>query len=78
MKHFEITGTVFSGLGEAGNYMNMPEYKERFRKYLGFSTYLGTLNLKIAKDDLQKISSLEAILIPGFSVGSRNFDSIKC
>jgi riboflavin kinase len=74
----KITGIVFSGTKEASKYMDMIEYKERFNSILGFVPFLGTLNLKIADEDIPKIEKLEPIVIEGFSVGEKKFDSIKC
>lgn len=74
----KITGIVFSGAKEASKYMDMIEYKERFNSILGFVPFSGTLNLKVADEDIPKIEKLEPIIIDGFSVGEKKFDSIKC
>lgn len=76
----EVTGTVFSGMGEGSYYMSRKKYKEGILKYLGFEPYPGTLNVKI--DD--RFSNLSEMLptIKGFYVDpfeeeGRKFGGIK-
>ena len=74
-------GTLFSGLGEGAYYISQAGYKKQFSEKLGFEPYPGTLNLRVRKEDQEKVRMLEAspfILIEGFTDGSRSFGPAKC
>ena len=76
-----IGGAVSSGLGEGAFYMRQKGYKEQFRKKLWFEPYEGTLNLRIAMQDLPKLEVLRetpGIEISGFDATGRTFGGAKC
>ncbi len=76
-----IAGSVASGLGEGAFYMRQKGYKDQFRKKLWFEPYEGTLNLKIAGQDLAKLRILEenpGIEISGFEAAGRTIGGAKC
>ncbi len=71
-----IRGTVTSGLGEGAFYMKQRGYREQFRRKLGYEPYEGTLNLRLAADELSKLDILReeaGIRIEGFTDGGRTF-----
>jgi len=80
--HLVICGEVVSGLKEGGYYMRVPEYKDQFKRKLGFSPYPGTLNLKMKnEEDIKSRQELErfgGINIEGFIKDGRTFGSVKC
>jgi len=78
--HMVIIGNIISGLGEGQYYVNQPEYQEQFQKKLWFKPYEGTLNVKIANQELPKLEILrkaEGISITGFEKEGRTFGDVK-
>ena len=47
----KITGTIQSGRGEAGQFLDIDWVREQCQKICGFTSYPGTLNLKIGRED---------------------------
>jgi len=71
-----LTGRVFRGLGEGGFYVSLAEYREWFRRYLGFDPYPGTLNLRLDPDSVVKrklLESYDGFRIPPMSRGDRSY-----
>jgi len=71
-----IGGTVFSGKGEGSKYIGLLWVKEQIVRKLGFVPYVGTLNIRLTKNDVRKVGralkDAEAIEISpkaGFSRG---------
>jgi riboflavin kinase, archaea type len=52
-------GTVFSGEGRGKKYVALPWFKGQVEEKLGFSPYLGTLNLRLTGKNAEKRSLLE-------------------
>ena len=52
-------GTVFSGEGNGKKFVDLPWVKQQIEEKLGFSPYLGTLNLRLTEKDAEKRSLLE-------------------
>lgn len=73
-------GRVFSGIGDGRYYMRV--YRRILREKLGFTPFLGTLNLKVStNEDLRMVQELRmrpAIEIREFSAGDRRFGSGRC
>ncbi|MCX8172705.1 MAG: winged helix-turn-helix domain-containing protein/riboflavin kinase [Archaeoglobaceae archaeon] len=72
--------TVFSGLGEGRYYVSLEGYRRQFIEKLGIDPFPGTLNLKIAKEDLilkKRLDAEEGIKIEGFKAENRSFGSAK-
>ncbi|MBN2518482.1 MAG: CTP-dependent riboflavin kinase [Candidatus Altiarchaeota archaeon] len=59
MQDKRLTGTVFSGKGEGRKYIEI--YRDRLKERIGFSPYLGTLNLKV-----DRMPDLDYEIIRGF------------
>jgi riboflavin kinase len=71
-----LAGRLFRGLGEGGFYVSLAEYKEWFRRYLGFDPYPGTLNLRLEPESIAKRKLLEGydgFRIPPMSRGERSY-----
>ncbi len=78
----EISGTLFTGLGEGAYYVALPGYRRQFISNLGFDPFPGTLNLRlISKIDRSLRRDLEhraGISIEGFDDGERTYGRAKC
>ena len=55
----EISGTVFSGKGEGKKFVALPWVQRQITQKLGFSPYLGTLNLRLSSENIAKRTQLE-------------------
>ncbi len=73
-----ISGTVISGVKEGNYYVSQEEYQNQFAEKLGFRAFPGTLNLKINKEELSKLSHKKPIRIEGFSKEERTFGGLAC
>ncbi|MCL5068015.1 MAG: CTP-dependent riboflavin kinase [Thaumarchaeota archaeon] len=78
----DITGTVFSGLGEGAYYISLKGYKKQFISRLGFDPFPGTLNLRLSSAVDRKIKSelnlAKGIHIDGFKDGKRTYGGAEC
>jgi len=72
-----VVGEVVSGVGEGAYYVRL--YSERFRDYLGFDPYPGTLNVRVLfpKTIFGALVNLRPVLIPGFVKNGRTFGDVK-
>ncbi len=72
-----IIGEVVSGLGEGAYYVRL--YTPRFREYLGFEPYPGTLNVRVLfpKTVFDALCNARPIIIPGFTKEGRTFGDVK-
>lgn len=52
-------GTVFSGTGKGKEFVELPWFMHQVEEKLGFSPYLGTLNLRLTGDNIERRSLLE-------------------
>lgn len=78
-KSKKITGSVVSGLGEGSYYLSQPKYLAQLGEALGFTPFLGTLNLRISEAELKNfLEGMQPVFIGGFSAGGRTFGSSKC
>ena len=71
-----LHGTVVSGLGEGRYFMSQSGYAEQMRKLLGFTPYEGTLNIKVAADELHKVEEMKSAAgmeISGFDRSGKHF-----
>ncbi|MCK4439565.1 CTP-dependent riboflavin kinase [Candidatus Bathyarchaeota archaeon] len=59
MKTLSIKGSVSSGKGEGAKFIQLSWVKERITEKLGFTPYPGTLNLKLAKEEIRRRGLLE-------------------
>lgn len=75
-----ISGTVFSGLGEGKYYLSREGYKSQFDRLLGYVPFPGTLNLKTRREDWNKLILLRSsagIHVDGFVAEGRTFGAVK-
>ena len=59
MSEIVFLGKVFSGHGNGKKFLEMPWVKKQIEEQLGFSPYLGTLNLHLTGKNAEKRSLLE-------------------
>ena len=59
MPKIVFEGTVFSGEGEGKKFVELPWFKRQVGEKLGFSPYLGTLNLHLSIKEAEKRMLLE-------------------
>ena len=83
-----VKGKVFSGSGEGAKFIELPWVRKQIAEKLGFIPYLGTLNIKLAKDGvkvkklLEKAKSIEISPVNGFCRGrcikACLMDNVEC
>ncbi len=59
MPQIVFVGTVFSGEGRGKKFVELPWFKRQVEDKLGFSPYLGTLNLRLLGKETEKRKELE-------------------
>jgi len=77
----ELHGTVTSGMGEGRHYISLPGYMEQFESKLGYSPFLGTLNVDLADESVRergRLSSYEPITIEGWEDDDRTYGPAYC
>ena len=77
--HVTLHGKVVGGMGEGGYYINQKQYMDQFLTKLGFKPFEGTLNVKVAKEDLDKlyvVRNMPGHLIEGFEKDGRTFGKV--
>lgn len=78
----ELTGVVFSGLGEGSYYVTIEGYRKQFIKKLGFDPYPGTLNVRLTsimeKKQRKDLEYYSGIPIEGFNDEYRTYGGAKC
>jgi riboflavin kinase len=88
MDTLRIEGKVFSGKGEGSRFIRLPWVKKQIEEKLGFTPFLGTLNLRLSengaklKEQLKKRNSIEILPAEGFYRGkcfkAYLMDSLEC
>jgi riboflavin kinase len=76
-----FAGEVASGLGEGRYYLSQPGYVLQFTERLGYTPYPGTLNVRVAATDREKLDAArhwKGIRIDGFEAGGRTFGGATC
>lgn len=74
----ELEGKVSLGFGEGRYYVSQEPYLGQFKKLLGFRPYLGTLNIVVEQEKLEKfLLNSKPIFIEGFSTKERSFGNLK-
>ena len=75
MNSITLEGTVITGEGNGKKYMGLPWVKQQVKEKLGYTPYLGTLNLKLTKENvahrklLFKAKSTIICPVEGYCVG---------
>ncbi|MBS7636862.1 CTP-dependent riboflavin kinase [Candidatus Bathyarchaeota archaeon] len=70
-----LKGKIFSGSGEAARFTALPWVKRQIKEKLGFTPYLGTLNLKLTGEYagvrklLENLEAIEILPEPGYCSG---------
>jgi len=77
--HVTLRGKIVTGMGEGGYYITQKPYMDQFQCKLDFRPYEGTLNVKVAKEDLGKlevIRNMPGHVIDGFEKDGRTFGKV--
>ena len=77
--HVTLHGKIVTGMGEGGYYITQKPYMDQFVHKLRFKPFEGTLNVKVAKEDLDKlevIRNMPGHLIDGFEKDGRTFGKV--
>ncbi len=59
MKRIRLTGKVFSGKGDGKRFLSLKWVKEQIKQKLGFTPYLGTLNILLSGESIKRRKTLE-------------------
>jgi riboflavin kinase, archaea type len=59
LKKTELEGTVFTGEGNGKKYIALPWVKRQLKEKLGITPFLGTLNLKLTPQNIQRRKKLQ-------------------
>jgi len=59
LKRVELNGTVFSSRGEGKKFLELPWVKRQIKQKLGFTPYLGTLNVMLSEESVKRKKLLE-------------------
>ncbi len=87
MQKIVFKGTVFSGKGEGRKFIDLPWVKQQIEEKLGFTPYLGTLNIRLSKEDIKQKKLLQnaprSPISPekGYCTGTlikANIDQLEC
>ena len=74
-----LTGVVKDGFGEGRFYMSQEQYKKQFQSMLGFTPYIGTMNLAVDKNAAENfLATKKQLYIAGFQTKERTFGGLKC
>ena len=71
-----IKGKVKRGIGEGAFYIK--KYNKRINEALGFSAYLGTLNLEVDEKSKSNILKQKPTIINSFKTKDRSYGAIRC
>jgi riboflavin kinase len=55
----KLSGKVFSGRGEGEKFLELPWVKLQIKEKLGFTPYLGTLNVRLSEESAKRRKLLE-------------------
>jgi riboflavin kinase len=59
LREIVFKGTVFSGKGEWRKFIDLPWVKQQIKEKLGFTPYIGTLNIHLSKESVTHKKLLE-------------------
>ena len=59
MREIALEGAVFSGNGEGKKFVSLPWVKGQVKEKLGFTPYLGTLNIHLTSESVSRKKLLE-------------------
>jgi riboflavin kinase, archaea type len=87
LQKIAFKGTVFSGNGEGRKFIDLPWVKGQIKEKLGFTPYIGTLNIHLSKESvkqkklLQNAQQSEIYPEKGFCKGKliqAGIDNLEC
>jgi CTP-dependent riboflavin kinase len=59
LKKTKLSGKVFSGRGDGTRFLELPWVKLQVKEKLGFTPYLGTLNVRLSEESIKRRKLLE-------------------
>jgi riboflavin kinase len=59
LKEIKLTGTVSSGNGDGKKFLELPWVNQQIKQKLGFTPYLGTLNVMLSEESAKRKKLLE-------------------
>jgi riboflavin kinase len=59
LKKIKLSGKAFSGRGEGEKFLELPWVKRQIKEKLGFTPYLGTLNVRLSEESAKRRKLLE-------------------
>jgi riboflavin kinase len=59
LKRIELSGKIFSSRGEGKKFLELPWVKRQIKQKLGFTPYLGTLNVMLSEESVKRKKLLE-------------------
>jgi riboflavin kinase len=59
LQRIVFEGTVFSGKGEGRKFIDLPWVKQQIKEKLGFTPYIGTLNICLSTESVKQKKLLE-------------------
>ncbi len=75
MRTFALKGKVFTGEGSGKKYLSLPWVKQQIEEKLGYTPFVGTLNLRLNEESVEQqkqLKTLKAMIISpkvGYCVG---------
>jgi|WetSurMetagenome_2_1015567.scaffolds.fasta_scaffold371922_2 riboflavin kinase, archaea type len=72
----ELKGVIVSGTKKGAYFMSQAVYRSQFEDKLNFKPYIGTLNVQVGKEDVEKVKKLLETDIPKIK-GKDFFGDVK-
>ncbi len=73
-----LKGVLETGLKEGAYYMSLRPYQQQLREKLGFTPFVGTLNLRVHEAELLSfLDGAKEIYVKGFETKERTFGGLK-
>lgn len=76
-----LRGRVTGGMGEGSHYISLSGYMEQFEDRLGYSPFIGTLNIDLEDESVRAragLSAFEPIIIEGWESENRTYGPAFC
>jgi hypothetical protein len=73
-----MQGTVVAGSGTGKSFLALDGYFRQVREKLGFTPYLGTLNLKVERAVVEDLRDMRGTVLQGFHESTETYGSVYC
>jgi CTP-dependent riboflavin kinase len=78
LKALTIKGTVFSGKGKGAKYIKLTWVRRQIREKLGLDPYSGTLNIRLASDQSERLQDMLGKMIGIEILPEEGFRRARC